>query len=562
MDAQLGRNYYRRRKQALKQERQPYESNWRELSDNFAPFRGRWISETAEQRKPRSTKKIVDPTPLLAARTAASGMLAGFTSPSRNWFRAVTRNTKLRENSTVSMWLDEVTRILFDAFAASNFYNVMPSVYEEAIVFGTAPVLCLPDPEMIVRFFPLTVGSYYITTDENNNIDTLYYDVSMTARQVTRMFGEANTSQMVKTAMLTAPDTLISITHSVEPREKFNKQYLGAQNMPFVSCWWETNGTEDKVLRMSGFNRFPFFVPRWAVNETDAYGYGAGNLALGMAKDLQISSRRKSQNKDQLTNPTLLAPSSLRNRTISQMSGDIVYYDATASTSPTVKAMREVDPRSIQVLLEDIETMKEGINRTFYVDLFLSLTMSDRRDMTAREVEERHEEKLLMLAPVLERFEGEGLDVAIILMFDELVARGKIPPPPKELSDPSSVEIEYISVLSQAQRAVGIGSIERMYQTAGAIAQMTGSAEVWDKVDTDQIMDEVSIMVGVTPSIMRSDEQVESLRKGRAQARQADAQAAQALQQAQTMKTLSEAQTPDGSALDAMAQPQPRTNLA
>ena len=67
MDAQLGRNYYRRRKQALKQERQPYESNWRELSDNFAPFRGRWISETAEQRKPRSTKKIIDPTPLLAA---------------------------------------------------------------------------------------------------------------------------------------------------------------------------------------------------------------------------------------------------------------------------------------------------------------------------------------------------------------------------------------------------------------------------------------------------------------------------------------------------------------
>ena len=126
---QLSREYYRKRKAALILERAPFESTWRDLADNFAPFRGRWIGETAQQRRPRGTKKIIDPTPLLAARTASSGMLAGFTSPSRQWFRAVTRNPKLRENAAVSKWLDEVTRVLFDTFAGSNFYNVMPSVY-------------------------------------------------------------------------------------------------------------------------------------------------------------------------------------------------------------------------------------------------------------------------------------------------------------------------------------------------------------------------------------------------------------------------------------------------
>lgn len=550
------REYYRRRKSALIQDRQPYEAAWRELSDNFAPFRGRWTGESAQQKRPKTSRKIIDPTPLLAARTAASGMLAGFTSPSRVWFRAITRDIKLRENKVVSKWLDEVTRLLYDTFAGSNFYNVMPQTYEEAVVFGTGAVLVLPDPVTIVRFFPITINSYAIATNEDNVVDTIYRDITMTARSVARMFGESNCSDRIKSLLKTAPDTLVAVTHSIEPRETFNRALLGTGSMPFVSCWWETDGAENKVLRMSGFPRFPVMVPRWSVNETDAYGYGAGSLALGMAKDLQLSSRRKQQTKDKMTNPTLLAPSTLRNRTISQTSGDIVYFDAAGSDSPTVKPMHLIDPRSVQVLMEDIDGMKEGINHAFYVDLFLMLTMSDRRQFTAREVEERHEEKLLMLAPVLERFEAEMLDVAIELTFDELVRRGRMPPPPRELDNPESIEIEYISILSQAQRAVGMGGNERLYQTAGAIAQMTGDVSVWDKIDTDQLLDETAAMAGSTPTILRDDEEVKAIRANRAKVQQQAQQAQLQQQQADTAKTLSETKTPEGSALDQLTQPQ------
>jgi hypothetical protein len=559
MSDQTRREYYRKRKAALMQERQPYESSWRELSDNFAPHRGRWIGETAQQRRPRSQKKIIDPTPLTAARTASSGMLAGFTSPSRIWFRAITRDKALAANIVVSRWLDEVSQLMYDAFAKSNFYNAMPQVYEEAVVFGTSAVLCVPDDKTILRFFPLTIGTYCLSANADNVIDTLYRDVTMSARQMSQLFGRDAMSKASQKLLDEQPDALIAVTHSIEPREEYNRTKLGAMNMPYVSCWWETNCTEDKILRLHGYPRFQVFAPRWSVTDSDVYGYGAGSIALGMAKDLQISSRRKAQNKDQMTNPTLLAPSTLRNRTISQMSGDIVYYDATGGDSPTVKAMREVDPRSVQVIADDIQVMRDGINNVFYVDLFLMLTTSDRRQFTAREVEERHEEKLLMLAPVLERFEDEGMDVALKLMFEELLSRGKIPPPPAELGSGESIDIEYISILSQAQRSVGIGSIERVYTTAGNLFQMTQDPSVWDNVNVDEVMQEVASMAGTTPKVMRGKEEREELRAARAEAQAQQQKIEQDSVEADTAKTLSETQTKDGNALDQVVAAQQET---
>ena len=64
-----------------------------------------------------------------------------------------------------------------------------------------------------------------------------------------------------------------------------------------------------------------------------------------------------------------------------------------------------------------IRDKENRIQRAFYEDLFLMLANSDRRQITAREIAERHEEKLLMLGPVLERIHGELLDPLIDVTF-------------------------------------------------------------------------------------------------------------------------------------------------
>ena len=49
--------------------------------------------------------------------------------------------------------------------------------------------------------------------------------------------------------------------------------------------------------------------------------------------------------------------------------------------------------------------------------------------MTATEVAERHEEKLLMLRPVLERLHGEILSPLIEITFARMVEAGIVPIP-------------------------------------------------------------------------------------------------------------------------------------
>ena len=89
------------------------------------------------------------------------------------------------------------------------------------------------------------------------------------------------------------------------------------------------------------------------------------------------------------------------------------------------------------------------------------LAQTDRRQITAREVAEKHEEKLLMLGPVLERLHTELLDPLIDRTFNILQQNGVLPVPPPELQN-KDLNVEYVSVLAQAQRLVATGAVDRV----------------------------------------------------------------------------------------------------
>ena len=176
------------------------------------------------------------------------------------------------------------------------------------------------------------------------------------------------------------------------------------------------------------------------------------------------------------------------------------------------------------------------------------MAQSDRRQITAREIEERHEEKLLVLGPVLERNQNELLDPLINNTFEIALAEGLFPPPPEDLVG-VDINIEYVSVLAQAQKAVGIGALDRIVTTIGQIAAVKPDA--LDKLDSDKVIDEYSNILGISPDLIIGNEDVALIRQQRAEV-QAQAQQQAAIPElASTAKTLSETPTGDGgSALD------------
>jgi hypothetical protein len=99
-----------------------------------------------------------------------------------------------------------------------------------------------------------------------------------------------------------------------------------------------------------------------------------------------------------------------------------------------------------------------------------------------------------------------------------------LPPPPQELSG-MKLRVEYISIMAQAQKLVGIGGIERFMGFAGQVAQF--KADALDKIDVDQALDIYGDMTSIPPGIVRPDEDVAQIRDQRAQAAQAQQQAEQ-----------------------------------
>ena len=166
--------------------------------------------------------------------------------------------------------------------------------------------------------------------------------------------------------------------------------------------------------------------------------------------------------------------------------------------------------------------------------------------MTATEVAERHEEKLLMLGPVLERLHNELLSPLIDMTFTRMVEAGVLLPPPPELQG-MELSVEFVSMLAQAQRAIGTNSVDRFVGNLGVVANM--KPDVLDKFNGDAWVDAYADMLGVDPNMLVGGEQVAMIRENRNIALAAKEQQAAIHQQALIAKDLSQAQTTEPSAL-------------
>lgn len=541
-----------RRWSAMKTERTQFEPHWRELAEYFMPRRGRWELGEDANRGQKKHQKIVDGTTLFAARVLQSGMMAGLTSPARPWFMLTTPDPDLAEFGSVKDWLHQVTQRMRDLFAKSNLYNALPTIYGELGVFGTGAILALEDAKDVLRFYPQTIGSYWLAESARGEVDTLYRQRRYTVRQLVQEFGLDNVSPKTRDQFVRGNyEATVDVLHVVEPNDERIAGRMDAAGMGIRSCYWEQACDDfSEPLSERGYRESPILAPRWALIGGDVYGSSPGMDALGDGKALQFQQRRKAVAIDKMIDPPLTGPSALKNQRVSLLPGDVTYVDIN-SESARLRSIYDVRLEP-SMLLEDTATIQERVNTAFYADLFLMLAMSDRRQITAREIEERHEEKLLMLGPVLERLNDELLDPLIDRTFAAMLRGGLIPPAPRELEG-VDLKVEYVSILAQAQKMVALGAIDRLAMFAGTVAQIT--QQPVDKVDWDQAIDEYGQALGVSPRVIVPDDKVAETRGARAQQQQAQQVAMMAqpmAQAASAAKAMSETKVGGGSALDAV----------
>lgn len=533
-----------RRRTALELERSSWLTHWRDLNEYVSPRSARFLL-TDRNRGDKRHQRIINNTATLALRSLRSGMMSGVSSPSRPWFLLATPDPDLNEFAPVKIWLHDVTQRMRTVFGRSNLYNALPLAYHDLGLYGTHAVALLEDQADTIRLYPFPIGSYMLANSDRNVVDTAIREFQLTARQIEQWFGLDGASDQVKVALQNGNvDASFDIVHAVEPNQDYAPGKLESRFKRFASVYYEKGAQHGKCLSERGFDGFPILAPRWDVTGEDVYGSSPGMDALGDVKQLQQEERRKAQAIDKLVSPPMNAPSSMRNRRASVLPGDINYVDVQQGQQGFTPAY-QIEPK-LGELGVDIQAIERRIQRAFFEDLFLLIANDTRSNITAREIAERHEEKLLMLGPVLERVNDELFAPLIDRTFDIMWARGQIPPPPEELQD-VDLKVEYTSIVAQAQKLVGAASVERFASFVGNIAGVRPDA--LDRLDVDEMIDTYADITGVPPSLVVPVAEAQQVRDARAQQQQI-AQAAQyGMAGAQGAELLSKTDTGSDNAL-------------
>ena len=548
----------------MKAQRKPYEADWLEIASLAMPTRSDILSLAnnvklaSPAKRRRANNALHSSGGRRSSRTLTAGMTSGLSSPSRPWFKLKTPYPDLDEFQPVKEWLSTVERQMYDFLAGTNFYNGVKVGYAELGCFGTEAAVMVDDPHYGAVTHTLAAGQYWIANDRGLVADSLYRNVPMTVAQVVDSFVRQKGWGCVSKAVKSAYDksnyeTMVPVMHAIEPRNIRDATKQDARNKPYASIYWE-EGQSDKgiLLRESGYDEKPFWAPRWIETGGEVtYGDGPGYDALPDLRSLQLAAKRRGRNIDRLDRPPLFAPVGMANTYLNLDPGTITF--GASMDAAAVKPIYEPDPRLVQFFREEEEDLARKVDQAFYTDLFFAI--SEMEGVQPRNQEElvlRNEEKLTQLGPVVERVNVEKLEVALDRTFSIMLRLGMIAPAPKELQG-MPLRIDFISTLTQAQRAARLGDIQRTAQFVGFLSGLYPDAA--DKFDPDQAVDEFATGAGTPPSIIRTDEVVASIRANRQQ-QEAAARAAQmaqpTMQGAQAAKLLSETEVDGANMLERM----------
>lgn len=540
--------------------------HWRELGDYFLPRRYKWlITPNQMARGAPINQHILDSSGCIFSRNLASGLVSGKSSPTSQWFKLRVGRLDSTQTSPISLWLAECERLLYLIFAESNFYNSIAVFYYDLVIFGTASMLIYEDFENVVYFINPCLGEYYIALDGQYRPTKFIREFTFSVEATVDEFGYSNCSEPIQKLYDEADGSgrtrELIIAHIIEPNNDGKARQFGfSPSWAYREAYWEWGGSTSPqggaqsppgFLRRRGFHEQPNITGRWDLVSNDPYGRSPGMDALPDQKQLQLETRRKAQAIDKMVNPPLVADVQLKNQPANLTPGGITYVSGfTAGGKPGFASVYETK-FPIQEITEDLGEVKNRLSQIFFNDILrVASQYETRSNVTAVEWDLRKSESLVMLGPVLERIDNEVLKPTIERVFAIAHRAGILPPAPPEVQG-QMMNIEFVSMLAQAQQATKAAGIERLLGMAGNIVGVDPG--VMDNIDIDYALDKYSDLLGNDPKMIRSPAALAQIRQQRAQA-QAQAQQADTAQKlAMGAKNLSQADLGNGqNALQAM----------
>lgn len=550
---------YRQRFARLQDIRRPMENKWRQVRDLLDPAATRYLDgdlSTWDECE-IDDSQILDTTPRKMAQTAADGLYGGLASPSERWATLYVGDYEKFDadaSHAEKAYLDLATECCMDTLANSNFYTAVHPFRKEVLEFGVSLMLAYSDPVSIVKFFPYTVGSFWLAQNSRRDVDTVATRTIVTAMDLAVTYGWSKLPRTVKDAIEKTgnPDTKFSLIQMIQPWDFFGSAGANPEGFEYEDVHFiEDCDDRDAILYRGGFRTKPFIVARWSESFDLVYPRTCPGIdALPDIRQLYESTKIFTMAVEWAGNPAWLKHIGVQADYVKP--GDIIEVTDFGSKDP----MRPLLPAG-QVNFEGNIRLRqmliENISATFYNReiMMVSARAQQGHQMTATEVDQLRSEKNAVMGPITARQSEPNKDV-LDRTYELITQEWAILEAPPESLIGKQIKPYFTSDMAVMQRQVRLMQINDLL--AATQAMMTIDPNIRHTLDLDRVIREYERRDMVPAFAFHSPEEVEQLIQQDRQMRQQLAQAQQMQMMAKAGKDLGATPTTGDNAAAVLAE--------
>jgi hypothetical protein len=488
----------------MKSGRLIWEGLWQDLKDYVRPSTDDFYRYTSKGKS--QVDKIFDGTALWALGQLAAGLNSFLTSPTQRWFALGIEGRPSLTNEEMS-YLELVSDEVYSEYQRPevNFAPSIHEIYMDIGAFGTAVIFQdynTDNNHIMFNAFPLV--ECFVSEDDNGIIDTLGRLKVMTALQIRKRFGENMPPSVADAIRKGTPNREFQVLHITFPREDRDVWKYDKLNKPFASVWVLLD--EQEIIRESGFDSFPYHVPRWTKLSGETYGRSPAMDCLPDIRMVNAMAKTLIKGAQKIVDPALLVPNESVIGPVRTSPGSLIYYESGSDVITPLNTNGRVD-----IGIDFISYHRDRIVKSFFVDWLIRNKKKERQ--TTTEIADDRDEMLRQMSPMLGRLQVELLGPMLARTFDLMVRHNRIPSAPETL-DGGNYEIQYISPAALAQFGGKAIQIQRFIQDVAQFASV--KPEVLDRIDADAAVVELARYRDVSRKILFDDEQVAQIRRNRA----------------------------------------------
>ena len=525
---------------ALKQERDKFESLWKDAGKYIHPRREFLFD--GENASKRNGQTRYSSYAVKANQTHADGLQGYLVAPSIQWFKLKFRRAEMADIPYAKDWLERCEEEIYGIFRATNYYAAMGEFLLDAGSICTSYMYTEYDKRReTVMFKTINPGECVIAEDESGMVNTVYREFSMTAEQMREKF-EYIPEDVQSDLDNFKPDETRRILHAVETRTMRDETKEDNKNLPFASYYIDS--TSQEILSESGYHEFPYLCLRFRKASGEIYGRGPGLDCIEEILRLNQFSKGQLQLAQLMVEPPLNIPAAMK--------GKVKY--APRAKNYTTQNSGKIEPVTVPGNYSVGEAAMDKIEKIiddFYNVGFFRMLQQAERQMTAREIIERQGEKATILSSAVGRLYQECLNPLIQRVFGMLHRAGKIPAPPMEIIQMGAkLDVELIGPLAMAQKYYAkTQGITKGIEGIAPLVQFDQT--VLDYVDFGVMAKELLDAAGTPQKAIKEEHEVKEIRKRRAAAQQQQAQLEQMQQMADAVPKLNQ-KVEEGSPLQAI----------